>query len=230
MRRMWWAWTMGAALAAGCATAPGAARSEAADAAVTAPTTPSVARRAPAAAGPQSPGGQIPGGQVPGGQVPGGQVPGAQSPGARTPADAPSVAEDEDGFNLRIDAGRISVLNGKIADALAGMRSPYEPHESESILAVRQRDLREAAAAVRQAAYDFLRLEADACAQGKFATIACAGGPPPRWLGERPDAAPSPAELRRRLDALLARMQPLLDQACAQGKRETKDEMYCSVE
>jgi hypothetical protein len=192
-------------------------RSETADAAVTAPTTPSVARGAPAGPDPRSVGAQ---------------TPGAPAPGAQSPADAPapSAAEDEDGFNLRIDAGRISVLNGKIADALAGMRSPYEPHESESILAVRQRDLREAAAAVRQAAYDFLRLEGDACAQGKFAKIACAGAPPPRWLDERADATPSPAELRRRLDALLTRMQPLLDEACAQGKRETKDEMYCSVE
>ena len=143
---------------------------------------------------------------------------------------AQGPTEDEDVFVLRIDAGRTAVFNEKISEALEGLTSPYAPRQSESILAVRARDLRETTAAVRAETYNFLRLEADACAQGKFTDISCAGGPPPAWLAQRPDEEVPAAEVRRRLEDLHARMEKLLGVACEEGKRTTKDEMYCSVE
>jgi hypothetical protein len=227
MRRIWWALAIAAALTAGCTTAPGAYPPETPDAAVAATTTPNVARGAPSEAPSEAPSAVARPGDA---RAPAAAVPAASAPGPSPPGAVPSAQDGEDAFDLRIDAGRTSVFNTKIADALNAMKSPYAPHESESILAVRQRDLRDAAAAVRQAAYEFLGLEASACAEGKFAAIACAGGPPPRWLGERPDAPVPAGEVRRRLEELQARMQPLLDAACAEGKRQTGDEMYCSVE
>lgn len=148
-------------------------------------------------------------------------------------------ASSQDMFILRIDVGRTAVFNDRIATVLAKLPDPPEPApgatDAETEAARAAYELKWAAKDVRSIAFEFLRLEGEACADGKFTAIACQGGPVPAWLAERADKPVSAAEVQRRLDWLQERMGPLLDAACEQGKTlvpedEGGGDMFCSVE
>ena len=148
----------------------------------------------------------------------------------------PAAAHDderaEDAFILQIDTGRVGVFNDKIAQALDLMPSPPEAAD-ETPEATSAREYQTARDNVRRTWFDFLAVRTRACAEGKFAQIACAPLTPPAWLSESAAAKVEPATIARRLDELQEAMAPLLDVACDEGKKLSKDdegEMFCSVE
>jgi hypothetical protein len=145
----------------------------------------------------------------------------------------------QDMFILRVDVGRVGVFNDRIATVLGVMPDPPEPEAVASVEASERAraayELKDAAASIRSVTLDFLKLEGEACAKGKFADISCKNEPLPAWLGDRSDKPVSAIEVQNRLNWLQERMSPLLDVVCEKGKTLVREdegggEMFCSVE
>lgn len=148
------------------------------------------------------------------------------------PASAHDEERSQDAFALQIDTGRVAIFNDRISQALDLMPEPPEPAQPTPD-AARASDLKRAQDNVRQAWFGFLSVRTRACAEGKFAAIACEPLTPPAWLAESAATKIDPATIVRRLDELQEAMAPLLDAACEKGKALSKDEnaeMFCSVE
>jgi hypothetical protein len=143
-------------------------------------------------------------------------------------------SSSEDMFILRIDVGRTAIFNDRIATAMMHMQEAAEP-EPATEAARAGAELRDATASLRSVALTYLRLEGEACAEGKFADIACKGGEVPAWVFEPASTRVPAAEVQRRLEWLQERMGPLLDAACEKGKTAVPEDegggpMFCSVE
>lgn len=139
-------------------------------------------------------------------------------------AEVPANADDP--FVLGIDTGRMVVFTDKIEAALDIDRPEGDPTASPSP----QDEIQTAAANVRTAALAFMSLKARACVDGKFTDISCTPTDPPAWLSEPANTQVTAEEVRRRSDALYAEMGPLLNAACAYGREQMNDDLFCSVE
>jgi hypothetical protein len=142
-------------------------------------------------------------------------------------------------FILRIDVGRTHIFNDRIETVLDAMPDPVEPDAVASVedneRARAAFELKDAAGSVRSVTLEYLQLEGEACAKGKFVELTCKGGEVPAWLSEPANKPVSAAEVQRRLEWVQERMGPLMDAACEKGKTLIPEDdgggpMFCSVE
>jgi hypothetical protein len=159
--------------------------------------------------------------------VPSGDKPSADPPApAAAPAPAADAPTDQDMFILMIDVGRIGVFLDRTATA-AGAEIPYvmipeqpglDPQSEQSIWR-----------SLRQYGRDAVFFKELYCARGFVKGVPCAAKPP-AFIGAEDSPPPDKAALQKHLEELQIFFDPILTAACARGKQQTKDEMFCSVE
>ena len=151
-------------------------------------------------------------------------APSVQPPFATAPAtEAPA---DQDLFVLMIDVGRIGMFLDRTAMA-AGVEIPYvqipeqpglDPQSEQSIWR-----------SMRQYGRDAAFFKELYCARGFVKGAPCTANPP-AFIAAEDSPPPDKAALQKHLEELQIFFDPILQAACIRGKRETKDEMFCSVE
>jgi hypothetical protein len=143
---------------------------------------------------------------------------------AAAPADA--APTDQELFILMIDVGRTGVFLDRAATA-AGVEIPYvmipeqpglDPQSEQAIWR-----------SLRQYGRDAVFFKEIYCARGFVKGAPCAAKPP-AFIGAEDSPVPDKAALAKHLEELQIYFDPILQAACARGKRETKDDMFCSVE
>jgi hypothetical protein len=128
--------------------------------------------------------------------------------------------EDQDLFELGIEAGRIGVFTSRIAQAGELIEAPATG--GDDAIHVSRR--------LREATFEFFTIKERMCDEVKLVETSCAQIRPPAWLAEEPSQKITSKELRRRVEEVQALMTPLVDAACVAGKAKSGDEMFCSVE
>jgi hypothetical protein len=148
----------------------------------------------------------------------------APPPSPTVPVEA--MPTDQDLFALMIDVGRIGMFLDRTAMA-AGVEIPYvqipeqpglDPQSEQSIW----RNL-------RQYGRDVVFFKEVYCARGFVKGAPCAAKPP-AFIAAEDSPPPDKVALQKHLEELQIFFDPILQAACERGKRESKDEMFCSVE
>lgn len=148
----------------------------------------------------------------------------APPPAAAAPA--PETPTDQDLFALMIDVGRIGMFLDRTAMA-AGVEIPYvlipeQPGLDPQSEQATWRNL-------RQYGRDVVFFKELYCARGFVKGAPCAAKPP-AFIGAEDSPPPDKVALQKHLEELQIYFDPILQAACTRGKRETNDDMFCSVE
>jgi hypothetical protein len=99
-----------------------------------------------------------------------------------------------------------------------------------------RKDARAFARTLRETVWEYNAESSSLCADGLYAEWSCLPALDPPWLGESPKVSPSPEELRRRLDLVQGRLEPLWRAACADFDKRHPNASpeerlpYCSIE
>jgi hypothetical protein len=131
---------------------------------------------------------------------------------------------DADGSDLRIDIGRLGIINDKTREIWQKLRSDEHPGRPANPVAMN--------AWLRSTVWQFNELREDMCNDRFMVESSC--GPPyvPTGALNSARVVPSAAELRRREAELADQVVPLWDAACDRLRRVIADEAmgYCSIE
>jgi hypothetical protein len=132
---------------------------------------------------------------------------------------------DDDGLDLRIDIGRLGVINQHTEEIWLKMRADDSRHDADDPV---QLD-----AALRMTVWQFNLLRENLCSDRFLVEKSCGPAYVPRWMFESRDVPPSRKELEARYAELEDRIVPFWDAACDRLKKvisENDSMEYCSVE
>jgi len=141
-----------------------------------------------------------------------------------TPAPSPATmanGEPLDPFLVMVGAERWGVIIDKAHEGAI---------EAPEDVALSEDQVLRADMAVKDGAAALLELRNRICGKGLMKGDACIIKDWPAWASEPPTSATPLAEIERRSDWLSLAMSPFTDLGCAEGRKASKDEMFCSVE
>lgn len=144
-----------------------------------------------------------------------------------TPAPTPTASvtpasEPLDPFLVMVGAERWGVIIDKAHEG--AIEAP------ETDIALAENQVLRADMAVKDGAAALLELRNRICGKGLMKGDACVIKDWPAWASEPPTGDTPLAEIERRSDWLSTVMAPFTDLGCAEGRKASKDDMFCSVE
>ena len=141
---------------------------------------------------------------------------------APPPVPAGEAGEPIDAFDLAIAAGRWSVLIERSREGL--YRRPFDPAAPD------EDDRLRIDASLKTSALAMLALRAELCRFGEGGPEPCAPLTVPGWVVEPPSAGLSLEELEARNDWVGEQTFRFIGAGCEIGRRESGDDLFCSVE